>query len=134
MKFLRRTSKKLSKLGRNRKKKQVWRRPSGRDNKMREKRRGYPLTVSIGYKTDKKERGLIRGLEPILVKNIKDLEKIKSKQIALIGKIGNKNRIKILEKAKELKIEISNFNARKILKKITKKQESKEKISKENKK
>jgi len=36
-KFLRRTWSRYSKLGRKRKKKQKWRKPTGRDNKMREK-------------------------------------------------------------------------------------------------
>ena len=49
-KFLRRTSNRYGKLGKNRRKKQVWKKPRGRDNKMREKRRGYPQVVSIGHK------------------------------------------------------------------------------------
>ena len=39
VKFLRRTWSRYSKLGKRRKKKQVWRKPTGRDNKMREKRK-----------------------------------------------------------------------------------------------
>jgi ribosomal protein L32E len=38
-KFLRRIWSRYSKLGKKRKKKQVWRKPRGRDNKMREKRK-----------------------------------------------------------------------------------------------
>lgn len=48
-KFKRRTWSRYSKLGRKRKKKQVWRKPTGRDNKMREKRKSYPKVVSTGY-------------------------------------------------------------------------------------
>jgi len=55
-KFLRRTWNRYTKLGRKRKKKQKWRRPTGRDNKMREKRRGYPKIVSVGYKNSGKEK------------------------------------------------------------------------------
>ena len=40
MKFKRRIWNRYSKLGKKRKKKQVWRRPTGRDNPMREKKRG----------------------------------------------------------------------------------------------
>ena len=58
-KFLRRTWNRYSKLGKRRKKKQVWRRPTGRDNKMREKRRGYPAVVSLGYRKEKNTRGKI---------------------------------------------------------------------------
>ena len=72
-KFLRRTSNRYSKLGRKRKKKQVWRKPKGRDNKMREKRRGYPAVVSIGYKKGKHKT-------QIIINNVKDLEKKMKKQ------------------------------------------------------
>ena len=53
-KVLRHTSHKDPKLWLRRKKKQVWRRPTGRDNKMREQRKGKPAIVAIGYSTNKK--------------------------------------------------------------------------------
>ncbi len=58
-KFLRRTWTRHSKLGRGRKKKQKWNSPKGRHSKTREKRRGYPVSVSIGYKGDTKKRNRI---------------------------------------------------------------------------
>jgi large subunit ribosomal protein L32e len=125
MKFLRRTSKKLSKLGKKRKKKQVWRRPSGRDNKMREKRKGYPAVVSVGYKKDKKERGKIKGLKPVRINNIKELEKLKKEEVGFVGKIGKKKRNEILKKAKEMKIGLANFNSKKIKKQLEKSGEKK---------
>ena len=121
-KFLRRTSNRYLKLGRKRKKKQIWRRPTGRDNKMREKRRGYPKIVSIGYKKSEKEKQ-----KPILVNNISDLEKVKSKKV-IIGKVGRKKKIEIAKKAKEMKISIQNLNVKKFLKdaeKLNKKQNKK---------
>jgi large subunit ribosomal protein L32e len=121
MNFLRRTCKKIKRLGRGRKKKQVWRRPAGRDNKMRDKRRGYPAVVSIGYGSEKKSRGKINNLVPLKVNNLKDLEKIGKNNIAIIGKIGKKKRMDILKKAKEMKIEVANFNLEKIDKKMEKK-------------
>jgi large subunit ribosomal protein L32e len=130
-KFLRRTSARLSKLGKKRRKKQVWRSPTGRDNKMREQRRGKPAIVSIGYSTEKKERGKINGKNPVFVKNIRELEKIEKNQIVVLGKIGKKKKIEIAKKAKELKIEIVNLNIEKFLEKNEKKVEVK---NKENKK
>jgi len=121
-KFLRRTSNRYLKLGRKRKKKQIWRKPTGRDNKMREKRRGYPKIVSIGYKKSEKKKQ-----KQILVNNISDLEKVKSKKV-IIGKVGRKKRIEIAKKAKEMKISIQNVNVEKLLKKsekINKKQNKK---------
>ncbi len=124
-KFLRRTSVRLSKLGRKRKKKQVWRRPTGRDNKMREQRRGKPAIVSIGYSTDKKERGKINGKKPLFIKSIKELEKAGKENIVILGKIGRKKKIEIVKKAKEMNIEIANLNIKRFLKKNEKKQENK---------
>jgi len=119
-KFLRRTSDRFSKLGRKRKKKQKWRKPTGRDNKMREKRKGYPKTVNIGYKNPVKEK-------PILVKNISELEKVKDKKI-IIGKVGKKKKIEIAKKAKEMNLQISNLSIDKFLKnqdKLNKKKDKK---------
>jgi len=125
VKFLRRTGDRYSKLGKGRKKKQTWRKPTGRDNKMREKRRGYPVVVSIGYRNAKKTRGELEKKKPVIVKNIKELGKIKENQIAIIGKIGKKKKIQIAEKAKEMKIKLHNMNAVKFLK-LNKKEEKNE--------
>ena len=106
IKFLRRTSSRHSKLGRKRKAKQVWRKPKGRHNKMREKRRGYPAVVKIGYgKSNRKSLTTIY--------NIKELEKAKG--IIVVGKIGKKKKIEIAKKAKEKGIKIYNLNIEKFL-------------------
>jgi len=116
VKFLRRTSNRYSKLGRKRKKKQVWRKPTGRDNKMREKRRGYPAVVSIGHmKKNSDEKKLI------IIRNIKDLEKIEKNKTILLGKVGIKKKLEILKKVKEMKILVYGTNIDKFLKKNEKK-------------
>ncbi|MFW5846656.1 MAG: eL32 family ribosomal protein [Nanoarchaeota archaeon] len=104
IKFLQRDVNKKSSLGRGRKKKQKWRKPKGRDNKMREKRKGKPRTVSIGYKKNK----LNNKEKIIVIKNLKDLEKIGKEDIGLIGNIGKKKKIEIIEKAKEKGIKLKN--------------------------
>lgn len=115
-KFLRRGWNRFSKLGKGRKKKQVWRNPNGRDNKMREKRRGYPAVISVGYKKNKTLRGTLEEKNPVTILNIKDLEKLGKNDIAIIGKIGMKKKLEIAKFAKEKKIEIYNMNAGKFLK------------------
>jgi len=115
-KFLRRIWSRYSKLGRNRKKKQVWRRPKGRDNKMREKRKGYPARVSVGYRNASKSKNLVQGKVPIVINNLRDLGKIKENQIAILGNIGKKKKIEVLKKAEEKKIEIYKTNVKKFLK------------------
>jgi len=127
VKFLRRTSNRYSKLGKGRKKKQKWRKPRGRDNKMREKRKGKPAVVSIGYK--KKLRGIIKNKKPIMVRNIKDFEKVKKNEIVVIGNIGKKKKIELAKKAKDMKIQIHNLNIEKFLKENIKKQETGKKKS-----
>ncbi len=121
VKFLRRTWNRYSKFGKRRKKKQVWRRPTGRHNKMREKRKGSPAVVSIGYKSNKK----LMAKKFVKVYNIKELEKIKKDEIAIISHVGKKKKIEIAKKAKELKIEIYNMNPKKFLQLNTKKEQIK---------
>lgn len=124
-KFLRRVWMRYSKLGRGKKKKQKWRRPRGRDNKMREKQRGYPRTVSIGYGNKKSLRGNIKGLNPIKIQNITELEQLKENDIVILGKVGMKKKIEIAKKAKDKKIKIINLNIKKVLKSKGNKNESK---------
>ena len=126
-KFLRRISSRYSKLGKRRKKKQIWRRPTGRDNKMRERRRGYPIRVEIGYKTEIKKRNKIQGKETKIVKNVKDLGKINKDQVAIIGNVGIKKKIQIAKKAKEKKIQIYNLNSNKFLREVEKEKDKKDK-------
>ena len=120
-KFLRRTWNRYSKLGKRRKKKQTWRRPTGRDNKMREKRKGYPAVVSVGYKVGKKSKGKIQGKNPILISNLRDLEKIGKGDVVIVGNIGKKKRIEIIKKIKERKLLIHNININSFLKEVQKK-------------
>ncbi len=121
MKFIRRNWSKFSRLGKKRKNKQTWRRAKGRHSKIRNKRKGYPAKVTIGYKTEKKGRGFIANKKPVLVHNLKDIGMIKQGEIVIVGKIGNKKRIEIAKKAKEKGIPIHNLNINKILKKHEKK-------------
>lgn len=130
MKFLRRDSDKYSKLGKGRKKKQVWRRPTGRDNKMREKRKGRPAVVSLGYIKDKNTRGKLNDKEVVTVITLKDLEKVGKNKIALIGNVGKKKKLELAEKIEEKKIETYNLNVKKFLKENSKKKPDEEKESK----
>ncbi len=126
-KFLRHTSHKYSKLGLRRKKKQIWRRPTGRDNKMREQRRGKPALVAIGYSTDKKQRGKINNKTPIIVNNLSQIQNVKKENIILLGKMGKKKKLEIVKKAKEMKIEVYKLNVDKFIKMNERKTEDKNK-------
>lgn len=130
VKFLRRTWNRYSKLGKGRKNKQKWKKPTGRDNKMREKRKGYPAVVSVGYKKKNKLRGKIREKQPVLVKNVKELEEIKQNQVVIIGNIGRKKKIELVAIAREKKIHIHNLNIEKFLKQNKKKEKEEKSKSK----
>jgi large subunit ribosomal protein L32e len=110
VKFLRRDSARHSQFGRRRKKMLKWRRPTGRDNKMREKRRGYPPRVSIGYKNKKNNKKII------LIRSIADIEKLQKGELGILGKIGKKKKIEIIKKANDKKIKFTNVNIKKFLK------------------
>jgi len=124
--FLRRDADKYSKLGRRKNKKQVWRSPKGRHNKMRLKRKGYPATVNIGYKQDVEERGKIDNKKMILVNSLRELENLKEGTTIIVGKMGAKKKLELVNKAKSKKIHIHNINVNKMMKKIEKAKKEKE--------
>jgi large subunit ribosomal protein L32e len=125
IKFLRRDANRFAKFGKGRGKKAKWRAPKGRDNKMREKRKGYPAVVSIGYKSDKEFAGKIKGKEPVKIMNSLDFKKIKKDQIGFVGKVGQKRKIEIVNEARKMKIELKNINIKLFLKKLNKKEDKK---------
>jgi ribosomal protein L32E len=125
--FLRRHTSFRSRLGRKRKKIQTWRRATGRHNKVRLKRKGYPIKVMIGFRTPSVERDLIQDTKPIKVMNVKELSKVGKGQSAIIGKVGNKKRLEILKAAKEKKIIVANLNVKKKIKSIESKMKTESK-------
>ena len=104
MKFLRRNISLHLRIGKRRKGKQAWRKPKGRDNKMRESRKGRPPLVSIGYRSKKERKNTL------IVYNLKDLGNAKKYNRIILGKIGKKKRAEILKKALEAKINFDNLN------------------------
>ncbi|MGE0242335.1 MAG: 50S ribosomal protein L32e [Nitrososphaeraceae archaeon] len=88
-----------------------WRKPKGKDNKMRLQVSGVPRLVKVGYRSPKDTRGLHpSGYTDNLVNNINDLLSLNSnKDAARIGhNIGKLKRGVILTKAIELGIKVLN--------------------------
>ncbi len=112
-KFIRRDSGRFSKLGKNRKKLQKWRGAKGRDNKIRENRKGYPKAPAVGYRTEIKNSGKIKGKIPVRVCNINDLRKIEKNNIVIVACVGAKKKIEIIKKAQEKNLEIYNIGGKK---------------------
>mgnify|MGYP001565628357 CR=1 FL=1 len=119
--FLRRITNRYKKLGGmgGKKKNLKWRRPRGRDNKMRDRRRGYRRTVTIGFGNKKNERGKIEGKQVIRIYNVKDLlNAIEKNGAIMLGKVGKKKRIEIAKIAKEKGVTILNLNEKKLLEEV----------------
>ena len=88
-----------------------WRKPKGIDNKMRQKRKGWPRTVNVGFRSPKAVRHLHpSGMEEVAVFNVGDLTIVDPEtQVARIGgTVGRRKRRAILKEALELGIKILN--------------------------
>ena len=112
-KFIRTDSKRHSRLGKNRKKLQVWRRARGRHSKIRRKRFGYPRMPKIGYATSRKESGLVQGLKPVLVSNMKEISNVKKGSIIILARVGAKKKLEMIKKSHELGFKIANLGGKK---------------------
>ncbi len=132
LKFIRQDAHKKVRLG------NKWRRPKGLHSKMRLGKKGYNKSVSIGYGSPKKTRNMhSSGLKLIIIKSLKELEKIDSKKecVAVAKTIGLKRKIEILKQAIKKSINVVNVkDSDKFLKdveeKIRKSKEEKEKLNK----
>lgn len=128
-KFRRSDGHKYSKLGVRRKKKQVYRKAKGRDNKIRLNRAGRLRKVKLGFRGEKKSRDLVKGMKLIRIFNLEDIKTIKEDEMGVIAKIGNRKKKQIAKYAQENKIRLLNLNPGKFLEKIEselkKKKESK---------
>ena len=104
-KFIRQESWRYDRLAEN------WRKPKGKDNKMRKQKSGMPALVKVGYRSPKAARGLHpSGYRDILIHNTQELVKLDSKRDAarIAHTVGKKKRIEIINKALELGIKVLN--------------------------
>src|SRR5918998_2061645 len=88
-----------------------WRKPKGKDNKMRKQFSGVPRLVKVGYRGPKKARGLHpSGYTDNLVFNVKDLGRLDpSKDAARIAHVvGQRKRLLILAEARGKGIKVLN--------------------------
>lgn len=104
-KFVRQESWRYDRLSEN------WRKPKGKDNKMRKQVSGVPALVKIGYRGPKAARGLHpSGYTDNLVFNVNDLTKLDPKKDAarLGHTVGTRKRKEIIAKATSMGIKLLN--------------------------
>ena len=112
-KFIRTDFNRFSKLGKGRKKLQVWRRARGSHSKIRRKRRGYPVMPGIGYRTPRVSSGLIKGLRPVVVHNMAEVQSLDKKAIIILSAtVDARKKLDIIKKAQEKGISILNIGGR----------------------
>jgi large subunit ribosomal protein L32e len=104
-KFVRQESWRYDRLSEN------WRKPKGKDNKMRKQKAGVPAIVKVGYRGPRAARGLHpSGYTDNLVHNVRELARLDPKKDAarLGHTVGKKKRLQIIAKASELGIKVLN--------------------------
>jgi large subunit ribosomal protein L32e len=104
-KFIRQESWRYDRLAEN------WRKPKGKDNKMRKQKGGYPALVKVGYRGPRLARGLHpSGYTDNLVYNIADLSGLDAKKdaVRLARTVGSRKRREIIEQATKLGFKILN--------------------------
>jgi large subunit ribosomal protein L32e len=102
-KFLRQNYFRLKKLG------MKWRRPRGKQSKMRKSKKGKAVTPNIGYKSPQETRFLVRGHRPVRVSTPSQLDGLGQNNIIIISSgVGLKTINDIANKAKEKDLKIYN--------------------------
>ncbi|CAG8509261.1 6677_t:CDS:2 [Ambispora leptoticha] len=97
--------------------KESWRKPKGIDNRVRRRFKGQLPMPKIGYGSNKKTRHLLpNGFKKFLVSNVRELELLlmhnKTYAAEIAHNVSSRNRLKIIERAAQLSVRITNVKAR----------------------
>ena len=88
-----------------------WRKPKGKDSKMRLQVKGWPPLVKVGYRTPREYRGLHpSGYKEVLVYRPEDLKDLNPDihAVRIAGSVGMRKRLMIVEEAKKLGLKVLN--------------------------
>ncbi|RLG91076.1 MAG: 50S ribosomal protein L32e [Candidatus Hecatellales archaeon] len=92
-----------------------WRKPKGIDSKMRLKRKGYPVSPTVGYRTPRDIRGIHpSGFTEVLVYRVEDLKGLNPEihAVRIAHQVGLRKRMEIEEAAKRFGLKILNPSRR----------------------
>lgn len=106
-----------------------WRRPKGRQNKMRLHRKGYARSRSTGFGSPRLARGLSRkGLKQYIVFSKQDLESLDSKTDGIIisRTLGTRKKLDIFAFAKEKKLVVLNISEQRLQERVALQKKRKE--------
>ncbi|MEM1583681.1 MAG: 50S ribosomal protein L32e [Nitrososphaerota archaeon] len=88
-----------------------WRRPRGKDSKMRLQKSGAPQLVKVGYRTPRKYRNIHpSGYMEVLVHRVGDLEGLDPGRhaVRIAGSVGRLKKFKIMEEAEKKGLKVLN--------------------------
>ncbi len=91
-----------------------WRKPRGKSSRMRIRRKGWPTSPRIGYKSPAKERGLHpSGLREVLVHRPGELTGLSPEKevVRIAAGVGERKRVVIADQAQQLGLRILNLKA-----------------------
>lgn len=89
-----------------------WRKPRGRQSKMRLNTRGYRRGVALGYGSPAVVKGAHpTGFMPVMTHNVEELSSIDAVKegIIIASSVGKRKKIDIIKKALEMKISVLNL-------------------------
>ena len=108
-KFVRQGTHRHSKLGKKRKKLQIWRMPKGMHSKIRQSRKGHAALPRVGYKSPRSESGKIGRKDVVLIRNMGDLSHFPKDSVAILARVGAKKKLEMIKAAIEMKVRIVNL-------------------------
>jgi len=86
-----------------------WRKPRGKDNKMRIKRSGKQPLVSVGYRGPKEVRGThASGLKEVMISTPGQIDNLENVILRINASVGNKKKIEIVKRAVQSNLKIAN--------------------------
>ena len=90
---------------------EAWRRPRGVTSRMRKEKSGWPQKVKVGHGNSSDSKGLHpTGLSERRAEKVSDLDGLDPKAhiVRLSGRLGERKRLILLEKARQLNLHVAN--------------------------